>query len=144
MSGRIPTRIQSQGIGTYNPASPGRVGAALPAVRVTGPAQALEHFADRALNQIQSNAARATAAAKANPFGDGNLIQNISWGNGASQAISHGLGAPYAGFFLVNCTGLVAGTATATWIPDTPVSLNAVRIVLLPQGTFTSDVWVYR
>ena len=144
MSGRIPTRIQSQGIGTYNANAPGRLATTLPAVKSTGPAQALEHFGDRALNQIQSNVQRATASSKANPMADGNLIQGISWVNGAAQPISHGLGAAYAGYFLVNVSAVVGGTPLVAITADSPASLVNARIMLTPYGTFTSDLWVYR
>lgn len=113
-------------------------------IRQPGPAQALEHFGSgidantaRAMNQLQQNVRKATSAANANPFGNGNLLENVAVTTGAN-VLSHGLGQAYRGYILGSSSAAITineGTQLA--------ALNASQITLIASGPGTICVWVY-
>jgi hypothetical protein len=101
-----------------------------------------EHFPARADNQAQENARATTAQVRANPFANGVLLGGVLFVNGDGIQLSHRLGRPYQGFYLVNVSDLSDGVPTAA-ISSAPNPAPQAFIILGAQGTFTADVWVY-
>lgn len=113
---RLPARVQygDHGNTAAAPASTtvtvGRAQPPRPALLQRGPAQAQEQFisgsvdpeVNRALGQMQTNIAKATAQAKAAPWANGVLLDDVILSDTWTTTIKHGLGTAALGFFVTN------------------------------------------
>lgn len=134
---RIPSRISPNGLGTYNPAAPGR--AISPALQYRGPVLPQELFSEtagldpatrRALNQIQSNVRQAFAQVRGSPFSYANIISGWILTQGGSDGaspniIAHGLGQPANGYAILSTTG---GYVTAHALITPAPNANLIQV----------------
>lgn len=132
----IPSRIQQQPFGTFNPAAPGR--RIKPALQAKGPALPQELFVDpnidvnvkRALNQIQSNVRQALSQVKGSAFAYANIITNWTLTQGsangvAPNVIDHGLGMPATGYAILSTVG---GYVTAHALIAPAPTVNLIQV----------------
>lgn len=150
---KIPVILPSAGIGSANPAAapPAVSGVGgTPSLAVRGPAQSKEHFSAKAnpatwargLNRTQTAVQQAMSVVKAVPFlsQGGSLVTNQVFTAGTAVAINHGLGRPYAGYFVLNVRGGY-GSFQDSGNPNT--GLNAQQITLKALNNCTADLWIY-
>jgi len=150
---RQAVRIQRGNFGTDNPSSfngsYANRAATRPVVLQRGPSQAIEQFGSgvpapvaRALNQVQKNVESAVSVAKNNPFADGNLIEGVTFVNGVTTVVPHGLGAPARGYVIMDSDDIYFSVRVA----QTPTSLEDVQIAIQCQnnGSMTASVWVFK
>jgi hypothetical protein len=140
---RVPIRSQQSQFGPVNNAGRMRK-LPVPVIRQPGPAQPIEQFGEgvepnvaRGMNQLQQNIRKATSVANANPFGNGNLLENVVVTTGAN-VLNHGLGQAYRGYILGRSSAAITvheGSQLA--------ALDASQITLNASGPGTIDVWVY-
>jgi hypothetical protein len=102
-AGRLPARIQYSQFGSSNSNIGGQVGRVVnrPIITQPGPVTALTQSEHREINELQQNARLANQISRANPFANGNLLQNVILVPGPN-VLSHGLGQPFQGAFLLN------------------------------------------
>lgn len=130
----LPGRIQNAPFGSTNVAAGARA-VPRPIIAQPGPAFALAQTDDRQVNELQQNARRAGAQARANPMANGRLLEGIVLVNGTTT-ISHGLGRPIRG--MIMC----AMSAEALWAFSKGLTPAQNFVISANSGT-TVDIWVY-
>lgn len=153
---RIGSRIQTGGIGSYNPANPGR--AITPAIRPKGPVLPVEQFVDekvdpsvrRALNNLQANVAQAIGQVKGSSFAYSNICSGVKLTNGGANGaspnlVAHGLTVSPSGYAILFTRG---GYVTAEALILPAPNKNLIQIwtqITLFAGSagVLADILVY-
>lgn len=152
----LPSRIQTEDFGTSaaNTATTGRPPAPRPAL-TTSTAQAKEVFtaekiADpqsvaRALNALQTKIAESTAQARANPFANGQLFQNVPVST--TIVIDHGFGVFVVGVIITNARRASITSSPRLVLYEDDRDNNSARIELTFTGLSaspTADFYLFR
>lgn len=136
-----PSRVQQGQVGSAvvtTWGAKGRGPRARPLVLQPGPALGRQQTGDRQVNALQEAQRVATSAAKANPIGNGMLLENVTLSSG-TNLVAHGLGRAFR-------SALLCGLSAANlWSIQRPSGiaqdLNYVAIVV--TSNMIADVLVW-
>lgn len=124
---RLPTTVSTQPNG------------AIALSQLRGTPAVFQQTDDRQVNDAQRQQQEAVQPIKSLPFGNGNLIKDVTILVGQNTVVNHGLGRPYQGFMILN-----PREGSAGGVISVPTQLPALHIQLANSGVRTvSDVWVY-
>jgi len=100
---------------------------------------ALERTGARETDDAQTKARAATAPSAALPFGDGNLIANVSMLGGVPLRIQHRLGRAARGAFPVS----IVGNAANQWTVQNLGTASDGSILAMVVSAAVVDWWVF-